>query len=85
MRRLIPFLALALVAAGGSRGDGDSGDVSAANTAAAAAPKSAADLPSNLTPEQRATAEAGIGQQQAMADQMNKQGAAMKAAQAGAH
>ena len=84
MRRLFALLPLAFFAVGCSGGDGDSGDVAAANKASAEAPKSAADLPASMTSEQRASAEAGIGQQQAMKEQMDKQAAAMKAAQAGA-
>lgn len=85
MKRLFSLLPLAFIAIGCSGGDADSGDVAAANKAAAEAPKSVDQLPSNLSPEQRATAEAGMGANSAMAEQMNKQGAAMKKAQAGAH
>lgn len=70
MKRLIilTILATGLVAGCSSN---DSGDVEAANKAAAQAPKSADQLPTDMPPEARKQAESAIAQQQAMSQQAN--------------
>lgn len=79
MKTACPLLigfALALTGCSGS----DRGDVKAAEEAAARAPKSVEQLPADMPPEARRGAEAGMGQQQAMQQQMNAQAEAMRRA-----
>jgi len=77
MKYLLPIVAgILLVACSGS----DDGDVAAANKAAAEAPKSADELPAEMSPEARRSAEAAMKQSEAMRQQMDSQAAAMKKA-----
>jgi hypothetical protein len=77
MKYLLPIVAgILLVGCSGS----DDGDVAAANKAAAEAPKSADELPAEMSPEARRSAEAAIKQSEAMRQQMDSQAAAMKKA-----
>lgn len=77
MKYLLPIvLGILLVGCSGS----ESGDVAAANKAAAEAPKSADELPAEMSPEARRSAEAAIKQSEAMRQQMDSQAAAMKKA-----
>ncbi len=69
---------LGLVALMGCSGSGDSGDVEAANRAAASAPKSVDQLPADMSPEAKRMAGAAIGQSQAMKDQAQKENEARK-------
>ena len=64
---------------------GDSGDVEKAKQASAAAPKDVSQLPANMDPRARASAEAAILQNKAMTEQMNAQAEAMKRAREGTH
>lgn len=87
MRRLLPLLPLALLAAGCTGGEAtDSGNVTAAQQAAAAMPKTAADLPKDMPPAARKSAEGAMKANTAMGAQQNAQMEAMKkATQGGAH
>ncbi len=77
MKYLLPIVAgILLVGCSGS----DDGDVAAANKAAAEAPKSADELPADMSPEARRSAEAAMKQSEAMRQQMDSQAAAMKKA-----
>ncbi|CAN1553033.1 hypothetical protein MCEMSE15_02269 [Fimbriimonadaceae bacterium] len=77
MKYLLPIVAgILLVGCSGS----DDGDVAAANKAAAEAPKSADELPAEMSPEARRSAEAAMKQSEAMRQQMDSQAAAMKKA-----
>ncbi|MCW5942985.1 MAG: hypothetical protein KIS66_12180 [Fimbriimonadaceae bacterium] len=79
MKTLVPFLiGCALVLAGCS--GSDQGDVKKAEEAAARAPKSVDQLPADMPPEAKRGAEAAMGQQQAMKQQMDAQAEAMKRA-----
>ena len=80
MKKLLPFASLLVLFTVGCNGGGDSGDVEAAKKAAAATPKTAAELPANMPPEARRGAEAGIAQQEAMRKQEEAANAARKAA-----
>ena len=72
MMKYLLFVPLALLTITGCSGGGDNGDVAAAENAAKLAPKSKEDLPASMPPQAQKSAEAAMGAQKAMADQMAK-------------
>lgn len=81
MRNLLLGL-VGLVTIAGCSSSGDPGNVEAAEAAAKAMPKSVDELPANMPPEARKSAEGAILQQQAREKQANAQAEAMKRARA---
>jgi hypothetical protein len=84
MRRGLAYLTLAVLAAGCSGGS-DSGDVAAAEKAAASQPRSVSDIPAGAAEDVKTQTASAIGQRDAIKAQMDAQAAGMKAAQARAN
>ena len=76
-KRLLVGACAAACLLGGCASDGGPGDVAGAEAASRAAPKSADQLPADMDPRARASAEAAMKQQDARTQQMQSQGDAM--------